>query len=599
MTVTTGQTRLYKTLCGVLDLLRTEAPAKLRQYHPEPTNQDALIQARSRALIHLFLKARFGLVEFAQRENLITDGSNDGGVDAYYIDERAKKIYIIQSKFRAKASNFVSANVGADDLLKMEVKRITEGHDRSASGANYNDRIRNGLQKAIKKLRDAASYTICVVLLGNTKHFTQAHLRRLVEGYVPEQFSHERVYEELLFPVVNGTYFSEPNLTIEINLSNLKSETHLDYDAKTHKLRPNIKLLFVPTHEIGRIMHAYKNAILKYNPRSFLELKKNLINQGIEKSVRNTRSNEFSLFNNGLTIIADNTMISSTTAKQGKAQVVITNPQLVNGGQTAYTLGRIYEDCEKKQDFRVFRGKEVLLRIITFVEPLTDRTEPQRMRLIEDISKASNWQTKVDDFDRRSNDHLQVKLQNEFFKRHGLYYERKKGEFSDGIRAGYVTPDALINREKLIRIALATSFLVNQSRSSLKKLAGADALAALLKINDVDRYAYGYEISKLLESRRRRSPSRKGDRYHVRNYGQALRYGQYAVIAVCTKVGFSASKSNAEVVDGVLSQWIDFEDRIQRKRTNAAYRVDSAFDFVNYYKGSTINEDLRAHPFSI
>jgi hypothetical protein len=124
-------------------------------------------------LIQLFLKARFGLVKFGQREPLITDGS----IDSYYIDERAKKIYIIQSKFRAKASNFVSANVAADDLLKMEVKRVTEGHDCSATGARYNERIRNGLQKDIKKLRDVASYTISRHIGG------MAHLRaNLVEN---------------------------------------------------------------------------------------------------------------------------------------------------------------------------------------------------------------------------------------------------------------------------------------------------------------------------------------------------------------------------------------------------------------------------------
>jgi hypothetical protein len=53
------------------------------------------------------------------------------------------------------------------------------------------------------------------------------------------------------------------------------------------------------------------------------------------------------------------------------------------------------------------------------------------------------------------------------------------------------------------------------------------------------------------------------------------------------------------VLGSVLSQWTGFEERAQRKRANAAYRVDSSFDFGNYYKGSTINEDLETYPFSI
>jgi hypothetical protein len=481
----------------------------------------------------------------------------------------------------------------------MEVVNILKGKRRGESGAPYNDRIRNGLQKAIQKLPDVASYTTCVVLLGNAGHLSIAQLKRLVEGYTPEQFSYERVYEELLFPVVNGTYFTDPNLTIEINLSNLKGDTHLDYDAKTHSLKPNIKLLFVPTHEIGRIMNTYKNSILKFNPRSFLELTKNAVNKDIEKSVRSTRSNEFSLFNNGITIIADNTMISSNTAKQGTAQVVLQNPQLVNGGQTAYTLGRIYEECEKKQDYKLFKGKEVLLRIITFVEPRKGKTEPARLKLIEAISKASNWQTRVDDLDRRSSDSIQLSLQREFFRRHGLYYERKRGEFNDGIRAGYLDSDVLINREKLIRIALAIDFRANQSRSSLKKFFEPGVLESVLKVKDVDRYAYAYEISKLLESMRRRPPTSRVDRYHVKEFGQALRYGQYAVIAVCVSVGFGVDSSPDNLLNKVLLQWVAFEQRIQQKKTNATYRADSSFDFVNYYKGSTINDDLRSFKFTM
>jgi len=367
MSTPTGQKKLYATLCNVLDALRAEAPSTNRIYNPPSGNVDALIQARSRALLHLFLKARFGLVRFGEREGLITDGRGDGGIDAYYIDPRNKLIYVLQSKFRATAGNFASNNMTAADLLRMDVGRILKGEKRDENNVKYNDQITKGLQKEIRKLTDAGSYTAKVVLLGNTIAFSALQLRKLVEGYAVDQYPHDRVYRELLFPVISGTYFTDPHLTIEINLANLKGDTHLDYEVKVASLRPNVKLLFVPTREIGRIMDTYKNSILKFNPRSFLELKRNRVNQEIEASIREVESNEFALFNNGITIIADGTSISSDTAKQGTAQVVLRNPQLVNGAQTAYTLGRIYERCVSENDFRPFKGKEVLLKIITFV----------------------------------------------------------------------------------------------------------------------------------------------------------------------------------------------------------------------------------------
>jgi len=594
-----GSARLYDTLCRVLDSLRAEAPSSDARYNPPLGNPEGIVQARSRALLHLFLKARFGLVQFKEREAFVTDGSQDGGIDAYYIDKKNKLIYVLQSKFRANATNFVSTNMSAYDLLKMDVARVMKGERRDEKGAPYNECIVRGMQKAVQKLTDAGSYTTQVVLLGNTKNLSSGDLKKLVPGYEVEQFPHDRAYRELLFPVINGTYFTDPNLTIEINLANLKGDTHLDYDVKTAALRPNIKLLFVPTTEIGRIMQTYKNSILKFNPRSFLELKNNPVNREIEASIRNMKSNEFALFNNGITIIADGTSISSDTAKQGTAQVVLRNPQLVNGAQTAFTLGRIYEECAKTNDFKVFKGKEVLLKIITFVGMRKASGEDARLSLVSEISKASNSQTKVEESDRRSNDPVQLKLQQELFEQFGLYYERKRGEFSDGIRYGYLPPDLVLKREKLVRVSLACEYRANETRSSISKFFDEKVFSTLLKVDDAGKYAYGYEVLDLLERKRKEKPKTKGDHYHTKENGQALRYGQYAVVAICANLGPPAKMTAEQAKQAILLQWMKFEHWAEKRASNKGYLDASGFDYVNYYKGSTINSDLKTFTFSL
>jgi hypothetical protein len=594
-----GQTRLYQTLCKVLDSLRAEAPKNNKTYHPPAGNNDALIQARSRALLHLFLKARFGLVHFDDREALVTDGPHDGGIDAYYIDQKHKFIYVLQSKFRATAGNFTATNMSASDLLKMDVGPILKGVKRDEQGISYNDRITKGLQKAVQRLPDVGSYITQVVLLGNTKNFTALEIKKLVLGYKVEQFPHERTYEDLLFPVINGTYFSDPNLTIEINLANLRGESHLAYEVKANSVRSNIKILFVPTREIGRIMYVYKNSVLKYNPRSFLELQNNLVNQDIEASIKNEKNNEFALFNNGITIISDQTSISSDTAKQDTAQIVLRNPQLVNGGQTAFTLGRIYEESTKKNDYSVFKGKEVLLRVITFIGPANQSNLAPRLQLLGEISKASNSQTKIEEADRRSNDPIQIKLQKQFFDKYGLYYERKRGEFSDGMHSGYIAEDMLVNREKLIRVCLAGDYRINQARSSITKFFSEGQLSSLFVLKDTAKYAYGYEVLRIIDMKRKTKPAVKGDRYHTKDFGQALRYGQYALLAVCINEGIKARKTESEIFATVLSKWKGFEAWIQKRNSNKSYRLDASFDFANYYKGATINDDLQKYSFSV
>jgi len=588
--------RLFKTLVRVLDSIRREAPPSETKYNPPAGNNDALVQARSRALLHLFLKAKFGIARFDAREKLVTDGPQDGGVDAFYIDTKTKNIYLLQSKFRATASNFVSSNMSVDDLLKMQVGRILKGEKLDEDGQSYNDRIVKGLQKAIQKLPDVGSYTFRVLLLGNSRRFTQSNIDKLVEGYAVEQYHHEKIYQELLFPVINGTYFSDPNLMVEISLDNLaQKSTHLDYDAKTESIKVNIKLLFAPTKEIGRVMSIYRNSILKYNPRSFLELVDNPVNKEIEESILNKDNNEFSLFNNGITIISDRTSISSDTAKQGTAQLILTNPQLVNGGQTAYVLGRIYESCLPKNNFKVLKGKEVLLRVITFSVVPDLKNQGTRIGLISAISKASNSQTKIEEADRRSGDEIQIRLQELFFKECGVYYERKKGEFGDGIRDGYIDPSELIDRKVIIRIALALNYQSGSIRSGILQYFKEGQLETLLKTKDVERYAYGSEVLKRLDFVRRSKPNEKGDRYHSLAYGQALRHGINAVLAVCINCGPAKNAGANDIVDSVLKEWKSFEAWVSLQTSNESYVTSGDFDSESYYRGPTVDLDLKSY----
>ena len=592
-----GHEHRYITLCRVLDAICAEAPAPLAQYHPPSSNHDARIQARSRALLHLFLKAKYGIVDFNDREKYITDGSHDGGIDAYFIDSRSKQISILQAKFRASAGNFASSEMSASDLLKMDVSRILKNGDtRDENGNKYNDKILKNLIKDFKNIPDIANYTTKVILLGNNKKFTEKEVVRLVEGYAVEQLPHDRIYSELLFPVVNGTYFSDPSLTIEISYEgNLQQVEHR---VKIEDIETTISLYFVPTREIGRIMNIYKNSLLKYNPRSFLELSKNDVNRQIEESIRSTSGNSFALFNNGVTIISDGTKVSSDTARRGIGQIFLTNPQLVNGGQTAYTLATIYEDCKRNGgDFTPFKGKQVLLRIITFIAKNTTTSIISRSNLIAAISRASNSQTNVDESDRRSNDPVQMELQTRFFEDCGLFYERKKGEFSDGLRSGYLDPTLLVDRTMLVRVALAVDSKPHLARSGVKKYFNPGVLHSLFLMPKVKMYAYGYKILQLIEKKRKERPKTKGDRFNTILYGQGLRLGQYALITACTTKGFCTGESTSIALEKILNQWVKFEEWAGKQKRNMPYKINGSFDYTNYYKGPTVGQDIGEYDF--
>lgn len=288
---------------------------------------------------------RYGLTKFIERENHITDESYDGGIDAYYIDTNQKRITFIQAKFRTKESNFEKKEISLDEILKMDVDRISDGETEDEEGNKYNSKIIT-MMKKISEIPDVGRYNYEVVILANLKVYKDSALKRITGGFRATVFNFEKCYKSLLFPVVTGSYYDANEIIINLSLTNKESnEGRISYSVQTEFSGCKIMVVFVPLIEIAKIVYKYKNAILKYNPRCYLSLINNDVNPKIEKTVRTKKTNEFALFNNGITIISDKTEFNSRVALKDSAQLIITSPQIINGGQTAYTLANIYEKC--------------------------------------------------------------------------------------------------------------------------------------------------------------------------------------------------------------------------------------------------------------
>jgi hypothetical protein len=212
-------------------------------------------------------------------------------------------------------------------------------------------------------------------------------------------------------------------------------------------------------------MGTYKNSILKYNPRSYLDLAGKSVNNAIRDTITKTDTNEFALFNNGITMLSDETYINEKIGQKNKAQLTVKNPQIINGGQTSYTLSRIYSDTSGSERERIFRNKEVLLKIITLID---NRSHEAKLQLIDEISNATNKQTPVINADRFANEILHQKIQRKVFDKYGLLYERKRGEFSDGLHNSYLNAGSIIERNLFLRIFYSSNGKI--SKGVQKKL---------------------------------------------------------------------------------------------------------------------------------
>jgi molybdopterin converting factor small subunit len=316
----------YNMRVRVLDGIRREATGTeyAKYYALESSSVEGVWQARSRAYIHLFLMVMFGLDQFIERETFVTDGGGDGGIDGFYIDRESRVIFLMQSKFRNSEDNFENKPITLTELLSMEVRRIVGGEQTNTAGETYNNQILR-MQALIADIADIGRYKYNIVILANIIKVSDDALRKISDGYSVSIFPFSRAYEELLFPVLQGTLFKATGLSVALDLSNKSAGTKISYNVSVEGFDCDITVVFVPTIEIARIMSKYKNSILRFNPRSYLEFDGERVNAAIRESIVSRNGNAFALLNNGITIICDKSEINEQSGRKHRAQLYLTN----------------------------------------------------------------------------------------------------------------------------------------------------------------------------------------------------------------------------------------------------------------------------------
>ncbi|MCK5745689.1 AIPR family protein [Oricola sp.] len=331
--------------------------------------------------------------------------------------------------------------------MSIDLDRILNGHRENVDGQSYNGHILAFIEK-LQKIPDIARYKTRVTILANVKAEQYALVKRLFHGDETNIVNFDRCYGELVIPTIRGEQHYTSSMRLQIDLSNKSNRSRLSAEIITAHGPSEVTVVLVPTIEIAEIMSRYKNSILRYNPRSYLEFREQRTNEGIHKSIVEFETGEFAILNNGITIVSDETYVNERVGSMNRAQVEIVNPQIINGGQTAYTLARIFDESSDIERERLFSGKEVMVRIITL--PQID--EDSKKNLILSISSATNSQTTVSSIDRTASNDRNREIAEIVFKRTGLLYEPKRGEYSDALRTKYIDKEHVIERSLFTRI---------------------------------------------------------------------------------------------------------------------------------------------------
>jgi hypothetical protein len=398
---------LQRNVPTLLDWSTVEKGIETRQ-NSSPT--------RDHAFQSYVLENAFGVLPDSIDEHIV-DGGLDRGVDFIYIDHEANVINIASTKvvvsFKKSVRNFPGAAIDKiisfiDDLIHRREKLLADTNPLLTLKINE-----------IWDILERETYQIAVHLFSNqTALISHERIRLqtfLAEFKIP-------LYERHLYELSHGVIrASKPKFTKTIKAAPGNSYEYVEEGARAIMARLRLEDLrdfLAITGAVG-----FDERLVSQNVRYFLG-NSSPVNREIRQTLIKSRASEFSLINNGMTIVCDQMILTAG----GCFPIKLVNPQIVNGGQTAVVICSV--GGNPPSDFK--RGS-LNVKII----------ETSDADLIERVAIGSNTQNRIFGRDLRANDDIQLRLASSLGA-HGYFYRRKRGELPpsqniriiDALRAG-------------------------------------------------------------------------------------------------------------------------------------------------------------------
>ena len=375
----------FRSLAFRVDAIKNRLRKKADEYRQ--MSEDKL---RSLVFLIVAVQSRLLLNEEEAME-CITDGGNDLGVDAVYIDKqegRGLEIYFFQAKYGI-SQGAESSHFPENEIVKINaiLKLIL---DELSPMDNANPKLRAKVGEVRDAIADDTGYHVNVVLCNNGEKWTDNAQHRITHG----MFRQERVrWEHFNHVGIARQVMSQKEFkgTISLSLSGKAWDETLE--SGIHTLVGRISAL-----QIAELMQKHGVSLLETNVRHYLGANK--VNDAIKKTLSESPQN-FYHFNNGITMICKK--FNFNELRQIDLSVNVEYPQIINGGQTCMSIsGYAQEDGDEEN----LRQSSVMLRLYE----INDEFNKSHEGLTGKIIFGVNSQNPVDLRDLESGDTIQKTL---------------------------------------------------------------------------------------------------------------------------------------------------------------------------------------------
>lgn len=330
--------------------------------------------------------------------DLICDQRGDKGIDGIFINDHEGTIDIFQSKLSQKDNSTIGDTALKEFSGTLNQLQSEDSLDKLVASSPTSD-----VARLIQRLNIKAkikSYKIRGIFVSNID----------IDHNGLEYLSH---IDNMLFI---GRQYLEEKYISSSRAPSSETPHKFDisgYDAATYTVDRDVKTIItsVQARELVKMNGIADQSLFALNVRGTLGGTQ--VNKDIVKSIRNSSNHKkFPLFHNGITIVCKKFTHEDNS-------VIIENYYVVNGCQS---LSSLYENESYLTDD---------LRILTKIIQTSEDSDLSKI-----ITAYSNNQNGVKARDFKSNNPIQIRLQNEFKSLYGneYAYEIKRGE-SSGLTA--------------------------------------------------------------------------------------------------------------------------------------------------------------------
>lgn len=358
----------------------------------------------TRALAAVSLMIKCGLNEEQSGSN-VTDGYHDLGLDAIYLDESQKTLFLVQSKWR---------NDGEGSISQEEMNSFVSGIKRVLNFEldGVNGKI-VAKKTEIEKALDGIGYKIEAVFIhtgnGNINDFIIRPMNELIDA-TNDDASDILHFSQITFKDVYE-YLAAAGVAEEITIDDVVlcnwgkvDEPYLAYYG------------VVSAAAIGEWYSIYGNKLFAQNLRFYKG--RTDVNDGIKK-VLNKEPQNFVYYNNGIKLLCKKiTRKAKNSTNNTTGIFTLEGVSLINGAQTTGSIGGIFAEDPSKLD-----DAKVMVQMIDMSDMPDD--------IGKLITKLSNTQNRIENKDFAAQDPTQERIKRELSFSHYQYLYKTGDEIND------------------------------------------------------------------------------------------------------------------------------------------------------------------------